>query len=247
MYRAVLPPPAEGDPEPASMGPPVESASAVVMGHFVQQFLDAVEVVVNVLVRVQVLHRTPHPSVGTPELPKVLLSMVGVLVIALYLPVKMTRLAVQTVKRFERVGFPVVVRILLGGLVHVVRRLFQFVRQVLDPVWLSDVRLSCVGCGSQAHDGCGDKDGRFHGTSPFILQDCLHQEASQSQCQRRKGTGRPGEGAEGAPFFASYRPVFRTDGIGLETKRGPATNSVKSAIWLSERLIWVSRILNGSV
>ena len=123
---------------------------SVVIGQVVYEDLDAVEVVVDVLVGVQVLYRAPRLTEVTNELSIVLLGVVGILVIALYLPVKMTRLAVQTVERFEHAGFPVVVRIFFGGLMRVVRRFLELVRQVLHPVGLSEVRMSCLGRGSES-------------------------------------------------------------------------------------------------
>ncbi len=123
---------------------------SVVIGQVAYEDLDAVEVVVDVLVGVQALHRTPRLTEVTHELPIVLLGVVGILVIALYLTVKMTRPAVQTVERFERAGFPVVVRIFFGGLMRVVHRLLELVRQVLEPVGLSEVRMPCLGRGSQS-------------------------------------------------------------------------------------------------
>ncbi len=123
---------------------------SVVIGQIAYEDLDAVEVVVDVLVGVQVLYRAPRLTEVTNELSIVLLGVVGILVIALYLTVKMTRLAVETVERFESAGFPVVVRIFFGNLMHVVRRLFELVRQFLHPVGLSEVRMACLGRGSES-------------------------------------------------------------------------------------------------
>ena len=123
---------------------------SVVIGQIAYEVLDAVEVVVDVLVGVQVLYRMPRLTEVTNELSIVLLGVVGIPVIALYLPVKMTRLAVQTVECFEHAGFPVVVRIFFGGLMRVVRRLLELVRQVLHAVGRSEVRRPCLGRGSES-------------------------------------------------------------------------------------------------